>query len=66
MDYSDLFDIMSFFEGAPDGSTAHNQHLAQQIGDRGKAFVGERWREEDLQSFGLLQILEVSPDLNAT
>lgn len=60
MDYSDLFDIMSFFEGAPDGSTSGNQHLAKQIGERGKKFVQDHWREEDLQSFGLLQLMEVS------
>ena len=64
MDYSDLFDIMSFFEGAPDGSTPPNHGLAKAIGDRGKEFVKDRWREEDLQSFGLLQLLEVSPRLS--
>lgn len=60
MDYSDLWDIMASFEGAPDGSTPPNLDLAQQIGDRGKRFVEERWRLEDLHSFSLLQILEVS------
>jgi hypothetical protein len=60
MDYSDLWDIMAFFEGAPDGSTPANLDLAQRIGDSGKQFVEEHWRVEDLHSFSLLQILEVS------
>lgn len=60
MDYSDLFDTLAFFEGAPDGSTPGNQHLAKKIGERGKQFVKDRWRKEDLQSFGLLQLMEVS------
>jgi hypothetical protein len=60
MDYSDLWDIMAFFEGAPDGSTPANLDLAQRIGDSGKRFVEEHWRVEDLHSFSLLQILEVS------
>jgi beta-1,2-xylosyltransferase len=59
MDYSDLFDILSFFEGAP-GSSTNNLDMAKKIGDRGKLFTKERWRLEDMQSFSLLQILEVS------
>ncbi|WVQ78070.1 hypothetical protein IAT38_000151 [Cryptococcus sp. DSM 104549] len=58
LDYSDVFDIVSFFEGSPDGSVAGNDHLAKSIAANALQFTQEKWRPEDMQSFMYLLILE--------
>jgi hypothetical protein len=43
-DYTDLYDIMAYFEGAPDGSTKGHTELAGEIALNGHNFVKEHWR----------------------
>jgi hypothetical protein len=65
-DYSDLFDIMSFFTGSPDGAFPGRDDLAEGIGARGRAFAMERLRWEDMRSYMFLLLLEVRPDRTIT
>ncbi|WWD15888.1 hypothetical protein CI109_100312 [Kwoniella shandongensis] len=58
LDYSDIFDIMAFFNGSPDGQIPGRDDLAKEIAQHGKEFVDERWRLEDMQSYMFLLILE--------
>ena len=44
LDYSDLYDILAFFNGAPDGSTPGRDDLAKEIAENGYRFTQERWR----------------------
>ncbi|KAE8538024.1 hypothetical protein D1P53_006091 [Cryptococcus gattii VGV] len=60
LDYSDIFDILAFFQGSPDGSIPGRDDLAKEIAAHAHEFVQERWREEDMRSFMYLLILEVS------
>ncbi|KAL7413410.1 hypothetical protein BDY24DRAFT_68579 [Mrakia frigida] len=48
--YSDLFDILSFFTARPG--------LAKAIGQQGRNFVEENWKWEDMQAYMLLLLLE--------
>ena len=50
LDYSDLYNIMSFFVGSPDGRPGRDD-LAQQIAEQGKRFAEEHWRWEDMQAY---------------
>lgn len=50
VDYSDLFDIMAFFVGWPDGTPGHDD-LGEQIGANAVRFVREHWRWEDMQAY---------------
>ena len=50
LDYSDLYNIMSFFVGSPDGRPGR-EDLAQQIAEQGKRFAEEHWRWEDMQAY---------------
>lgn len=43
MDYSDLYDIMTFFRGAPDGTGAHDD-LGAKIGAAGKLWARDHVR----------------------
>ncbi|WVR05243.1 hypothetical protein IAU60_002255 [Kwoniella sp. DSM 27419] len=58
LDYSDIHDVMAFFNGAPDGSVPGRDDLAKEIAANGKRFVDERWRMQDMQSYMYLLILE--------
>lgn len=51
---------MAFFEGAPDGSSKGRDELAEDIAANAVKLVKERWRDQDMRSFMLLLILEVS------
>lgn len=44
VDYTDLYDIMTFFRGNPDGKDAHEE-LASKIGSEGK-----RWAKEHVRA----------------
>ncbi|KAM0753173.1 hypothetical protein T439DRAFT_286654 [Meredithblackwellia eburnea MCA 4105] len=46
-DYSDLTDAAAFFIGAPNGEGAHDE-VAQRIGENGKKWAKEHWREADM------------------
>jgi hypothetical protein len=49
LDFSDLYNIMVFFVGSPDGRQAGRDDLAQQIAEQGKKFAEEHWRWENMQ-----------------
>ena len=44
VDYSDLFDIMSFFVGSPDGKVPGRDDLAQKIANRGREYTLKNWK----------------------
>ncbi|RXK36431.1 hypothetical protein M231_06275 [Tremella mesenterica] len=44
IDYSDLYDILAFFNGPPDGSAPGRDDLAKQIAEQGYRFTQEKWR----------------------
>ncbi|RSH91311.1 hypothetical protein EHS25_009610 [Saitozyma podzolica] len=58
LDYSDMHDIMAFFNGSPDGTAPGRDDLAKEIAANGLKFTQERWRMEDMQSFMYLLVLE--------
>nr|WVH01970.1 glycosyl transferase family 90 protein [Naematelia aurantialba] len=58
LDYSDMYDILAFFNGSPDGSVAGRDDLAKEIALNGWKFTQERWRMEDMQSYMFLLFLE--------
>ncbi|WWC88904.1 uncharacterized protein L201_003819 [Kwoniella dendrophila CBS 6074] len=60
IDYSDLYDIMSFFAGPPDGRVGGHDELAQKIAEQGKKFGEEHWRWEDMQAYMFRLMLEYS------
>jgi beta-1,2-xylosyltransferase len=43
-DYSDLFDIMAFFAGSPDGAVPGRDDLAEEIAAQGRAFAMDHLR----------------------
>ncbi len=49
LDYSDLYNIMAFFVGSPDGRQPGRDDLAQQIAEQGKKIAEEHWRWENMQ-----------------
>jgi hypothetical protein len=51
LDYSDLYNIMAFFVGTPDGRFKGRDDLAQQIAEQGRKFRLEHWRWEDMQAY---------------
>ncbi|WOO79458.1 Beta-1,2-xylosyltransferase 1 [Vanrija pseudolonga] len=61
IDYSDVYDIMSFFVGPPDASgPGLNDDLAKEIAANAKKFTTELWRWEDMQAYMFRFILEYS------
>jgi hypothetical protein len=59
-DFGDLYDIMSFFTGAPDDDTNHHDALARQIAANARKFTEDHWRWEDMQAYMLRSLLEYS------
>jgi hypothetical protein len=53
-------DILTYFEGPPGGSGPRHDAQAEAIASHGRKFTETRWRWEDMQSFMLLMMLEVS------
>lgn len=53
-------DIMAFFTGDPAGVHPGHDDLAEEIALHGRQFEETKWREEDMQSYLFLLILEVS------
>lgn len=60
LDYSDLYNIMAFFVGSPDGRQPGRDDLAQQIAEQGKKFAEEHWRWENMQAYMFRLLLEYS------
>ena len=50
VDYSDLYDVMTFFVGTPDGKGSHDE-IAAKLARQGKAWAAEHWRPDDMASF---------------
>ncbi|GAA5996568.1 uncharacterized protein JCM10292_003058 [Rhodotorula paludigena] len=57
VDYSDLYDIMTFFRGTPDGKGAHDE-LGKKIGLAGKHWARDHWRKQDMAAYMFRLILE--------
>ncbi|GAA5908906.1 hypothetical protein JCM6882_005480 [Rhodosporidiobolus microsporus] len=57
VDYSDLYDIMTFFRGTPDGLGAHDE-LARKIGLAGKHWARDHWRKQDMAAYMFRLVLE--------
>ena len=64
VDYSDLYNIMSYFSGAPSHDGAHtvreagNDDLARAIAEAGRNFGEEHWRWVDMQGYMFRLLLE--------
>ena len=56
VDYSDLYDIMTFFRGTPDGKGAHDE-LAKKIGTAGKHWARDHWRKQDMAAYMCASLL---------
>ncbi|BGP48291.1 hypothetical protein JCM10450v2_004163 [Rhodotorula kratochvilovae] len=50
VDYSDVYDIMAFFVGTPDGQGGHDS-LAEKIGEAGRRWARDFWRLEDMAAY---------------
>ncbi|ODN95887.1 hypothetical protein L198_04506 [Cryptococcus wingfieldii CBS 7118] len=60
VDNSDLYDIMVFFVGTPDGSSPGHDDLARSIAEQARKFGEEHWRWEDMQAYMFRLMLEYS------
>jgi hypothetical protein len=49
IDYTDLYDILAFFIGTPDGKNGHDE-IARTIAMAGKEWARDHWRKEDMAS----------------
>jgi len=64
VDYSDLYNIMSFFSGSPShegtrtAREAGNDDLARAIAGAGRKFGEEHWRWVDMQGYMFRLLLE--------
>jgi hypothetical protein len=47
VDYSDVYDVMAFFVGMPNGQGSHDS-LAQKIGEAGRQWAKDYWRYADM------------------
>ncbi|WOO80670.1 Beta-1,2-xylosyltransferase 1 [Vanrija pseudolonga] len=57
VDYSDLYSIMSFFRGKPNGKGSHDE-VARRIALNGQCWVERTWRRQDLQAYMFRLFLE--------
>lgn len=57
-DYADVYDVMAYFKGAPDGSTPGKDEVAEEIARNALTFVESHWRVPDMESFMFLVMLE--------
>ncbi|GAA5885978.1 hypothetical protein JCM6882_004220 [Rhodosporidiobolus microsporus] len=57
VDYSDVYDIMSFFVGTPDGQGGHDS-VAEKIGEAGRQWARDFWRYEDMAAYMYRLVLE--------
>jgi hypothetical protein len=59
VDYTDLYDIMTFFRGTPDGLGSHEE-LAAKLGAAGKLWARDHWRKQDMAAYMFRLSLEWS------
>ncbi|KWU47161.1 glycosyltransferase family 90 protein [Rhodotorula sp. JG-1b] len=50
VDYSDVYDVMAFFVGMPNGQGSHDS-LAQKIGEAGRQWAKDYWRYADMAAY---------------
>ncbi|GAA6001303.1 hypothetical protein JCM10207_006599 [Rhodosporidiobolus poonsookiae] len=50
IDYSDVYDIMAYFVGTPDGQGGHDS-VAEKIGEAGRQWAQKMWRYEDMAAY---------------
>ena len=55
-DYSDLYDALAFFMGAPNGISGHDA-IAEKIGAQAREFSVRHWRFEDMQVYVSLDLV---------
>ena len=61
VDYSDLYDAMTFFRGSPDGKNGHDE-LAKQIG-----LAGQKWAQNHVRALSsLTELCAVDADEDTT
>ncbi|KAG8896928.1 F-actin-capping protein subunit alpha [Tulasnella sp. 403] len=63
-DYSDLYNVMAFFAGSPDGQGGH-EDIAKKIGEHGAEFVRHHWRWVDMQVYMYRLLLEYNRAMSA-
>ena len=56
VDYSDVYDVMAFFVGMPNGQGSHDS-LAQKIGEAGRQWAKDYWRYADMACVGEAHLL---------
>ncbi|KAH7098348.1 hypothetical protein BKA62DRAFT_372460 [Auriculariales sp. MPI-PUGE-AT-0066] len=49
-DYGDIYDVMAFFRGLPNGTRGHDD-LAKKIATAGRKWVDQFWREKDMTAY---------------
>lgn len=64
VDYSDIYDVMAFFRGGPNGENGHDD-LARDIAMAGKAWAKQHMRWEDIEAYTFRQYLEYGRLYNA-
>ncbi|KAG0147160.1 hypothetical protein CROQUDRAFT_722443 [Cronartium quercuum f. sp. fusiforme G11] len=57
VDYTDLYDIMTFFSGGINGTNGHDQ-LAEKIANQGQDWAKKHWRMEDMAAYMFRLMLE--------
>ncbi|GAA5850375.1 hypothetical protein JCM8547_001851 [Rhodosporidiobolus lusitaniae] len=50
IDYSDVYDILAFFVGTPDGQGGHDS-IAERIGEAGRQWARDYWRKADMAAY---------------
>jgi hypothetical protein len=63
MDYSDLYNLLTFFSGSsPDSTTGeragNHDHLAEEIAMAGRDWAEKHWRVVDMQAYVFRLLLE--------
>ncbi len=59
IDYSDLYDVMAFFIGTPDGQGGHDS-IAERIAENGRVWAQTYWRRVDMAAYMYRLVLEYS------
>ncbi|KAH7096654.1 hypothetical protein BKA62DRAFT_821182 [Auriculariales sp. MPI-PUGE-AT-0066] len=58
LDYSDLYDVLVFFRGLPDGSLPGQDAMGERIATAGREWVDNFWRNEDVIAYTWRMYLE--------
>lgn len=63
VDYTDLYDILAFFIGGPDGRNGHDE-LGKKIAKQGQEWAKYHWREVDMQGKASAALIVLKSRLN--